>query len=55
VQIVHSSRRGSRHIEHIGCAHDDAELEVLKAGARKRLATGQGVLDLGPEVTGPTR
>jgi len=28
VQIVHSSRRGSRDIEHIGSAHDDAELEV---------------------------
>ncbi len=27
VQIVHSSRRGSRDIEHIGSAHDDAALE----------------------------
>jgi hypothetical protein len=34
VQIVRSSRRGSRDIEHIGSAHDDAELEVLKAVAR---------------------
>jgi hypothetical protein len=33
VQIVHSSRRGSRDIEHIGSAHDDAELELLKAVA----------------------
>lgn len=32
VQIVHSSRPGPRDIEHIGPAHDDAELEVLKAG-----------------------
>lgn len=46
VQIVHSSRRGSRDIEHIGSAHDDAELEVLKAAARQRLAEGQGELDL---------
>jgi hypothetical protein len=46
VQIVHSSR-GSRDIEHIGSAHDDAELEVLKAAARQRLAAGQGELDLG--------
>lgn len=38
VQIVYSSRRGSRDIEHIGSAHDDAELEVLKAVARQRLA-----------------
>jgi len=47
VQIVYSSRRGSRDIEHIGSAHDDAELELLKAAARQRLASGQGELDLG--------
>jgi hypothetical protein len=47
VQIVHSSRRGSRDIEHIGSARNDAELEVLKAAARQRLADGQGELDLG--------
>jgi len=47
VQIVHSSRGGSRDIEHIGSAHDEAELEVLKAAARQRLAVGQGELDLG--------
>lgn len=28
VQIVYSSRRGSRDIEHIGSAHDDAEQEA---------------------------
>jgi len=49
VQIVHSSRRGSRDIEHIGSAHDDAELELLKAAARQRMADGQGELDLGLE------
>src|SRR3954453_12815412 len=47
VQIVHSSRRGSRDIEHIGSAHDDAELELLKAVARQRLVAGQSELDLG--------
>ncbi len=47
VQIVHSSRRGSRDIEHIGSAHDEAQLELLKAAARQRLAAGQGELDLG--------
>jgi hypothetical protein len=47
VQIVYSSRRGSRDIEHIGSAHDDAELELLKAAARQRLAAGQGEFDLG--------
>jgi hypothetical protein len=47
VQIVYSWHRGSREIEHIGSAHDDAELELLKAVARQRLAAGQGELDLG--------
>lgn len=32
--------RGSRDSEHIGSAHDDGELEVLKAVARQRLAAG---------------
>ena len=50
VQIVYSSHRGSREIEHIGSARDDAELELLKAVARQRLAAGQGVLDLGLEA-----
>jgi hypothetical protein len=31
VQIVDGSRRGSRTIEHIGSAHDDAEREALTA------------------------
>jgi Transposase DDE domain len=47
VQIVYSSHRGSREIEHMGSAHDDVELELLKAVARQRLAAGQGELDLG--------
>jgi Transposase DDE domain len=55
VQIVHSSHRGSRDIEHIGSAHDDVELELLKAVARQRLAAGQGELDLGLEPTAAAR
>src|SRR4051794_5373037 len=47
VQIVYSNRRGSRDIEHIGSAHDEARLELLKAAARQRLAAGQGELDRG--------
>lgn len=46
VQIVYSSRRGARDIEHIGSAHDDAEPEALKAVARQRLVAGQQELDL---------
>ena len=55
VQIVHSSRQGSRDIEHIGSAHGETGLEVLKAAARQRLAAGQDELDLGLERTGPAR
>jgi hypothetical protein len=54
VQIVWSSRRGSRNIEHIGSAHDAAELEALKAAARQRLAAGQAELDLGLGGPGPS-
>jgi hypothetical protein len=53
VQVVWSSRRGSRKIDHIGSAHDDAELEALKAAARERLAAGQAELDLGLGSPGP--
>jgi hypothetical protein len=37
VQIVHSSRKGSREIEHIWSAHTAEDVEVLKAVARQRL------------------
>jgi DDE family transposase len=47
VQIVHSSHRGSRDIEHLGSAHTAAEVELLKAAGRQKLAAGQGELDLG--------
>jgi hypothetical protein len=47
VQIVGSSRRGTRSIERVGSAHDDAQVEVLKAAARRRVVEGQGELDLG--------
>ena len=53
VQIVYSSRRGSRQIEHLGSAHTTAEVELLKAAARQKLAAGQGVLDLGLEAGAP--
>jgi hypothetical protein len=55
VQVVYSSRRGSRDIEHVGSAHDEAELEALKAAARARIAGGQGELDLGLAVPGTGR
>lgn len=52
VQIVWSTRRGSRRIEHLGSAHDDGEVEALKGAARQRLAEGQGTLDLGLDTVG---
>ena len=53
VQVVWSSRRGSREIEHIGSAHDEAELDALRAAAGQRIAAGQPELDLGLEA-GPS-
>ena len=47
VQIVWSSRRASRSIEHLGSAHDEAALVALKAAVAQRLAAGQAELDLG--------
>ena len=51
-QVVWSSQRGSREIEHLGSAHDEAELEMLKAAGRQRIAAGQAELDLGLEPAG---
>ena len=47
VQIVYSKRRGARRMEHLGSAHDEQELEALKAAARQRLAGRQRELELG--------
>ena len=41
------ARCGSRSIEQLGWAHDEAELAALKAAAAVRLAADQAVLDLG--------
>jgi hypothetical protein len=46
VQVVWSSRRRSREVEHLGSAHDEAQLEALKAVALQRIAGGQ--LEFGP-------
>jgi DDE family transposase len=53
VQVVWSSQHGSRSIERIGSAHDEAELEALKAAARQKIAAGQLELDLGLQSAGP--
>ncbi|WP_312898982.1 IS1634 family transposase [Corynebacterium variabile] len=51
VQIVHSNRRGSRSIDHIGSAHTDAELAALKAEAARRLQGDQLALGLDLDVS----
>lgn len=57
VQIVYSSRRRSRDIEHIVSSHGEPEVELLKTAARQRIAAGHGELDLGlddnPAAGGP--
>lgn len=47
VQVVTRRGRQVEGIEHVGSAHTDAELALLLAAARERLAAGQEVLDLG--------
>jgi hypothetical protein len=46
VQIVCRFGRGSRSIEHIGSAHDEAGAAAVKAAAVQRLAAGQVRPDL---------
>ncbi len=45
----------SRDIEHVGSAHDDVQVEALKAAARQRLTARQRQLDLGLERTEAAR
>jgi hypothetical protein len=51
VQIVHAKRRGARRMEHVGSAHDEQELQALKAAAAQRLAFLYPELDLGLDGT----
>lgn len=50
VQIVYSHRGGSRNIDHVGSAHNDAEVAALKAEAQRRIQDDQLdlALDLDP-------
>ena len=47
VQVVWSSRRGARRIEHLGSAHSDDEVAALRQVAAERIAAGQAELELG--------
>ena len=55
VQVVTRRGRQVERVEHVGSAHTDAELALLLAAARERLAPGQGVLDLGDLPVVPVR
>ena len=46
VQVVWSSSKGSRQMDHIGSAHSPEELELLRAAAKQRMVPeGQDELD----------
>ena len=51
MQVVYSSQRGSREVDHLGSTHDEAEPEALKAAAQQQLAA-QGVLAMGAGFVG---
>lgn len=62
VQIVHKQGRRVVGVDHIGSAHDEAQLALLMEIAKQKLHAGQGVLDLSGSThrrqaagTGPSR
>ena len=50
VQVVAKDHGVRRIVEHLGSAHDEAELAALMRLGRQRLLAGQQVLDLGPAL-----
>ena len=48
MQVVAKDHGVRRIVEHLGSAHDEAELAALMRLGRQRLLVGQQVLDLGP-------
>ncbi len=55
VQLVVKDRGEVVDIEHVGSAHTDAELALLLASARERLAPGQQTLEFGDLTAEPAR
>jgi len=49
VQIVWSNRGGKREIEHLGSAHDDVGVELLRSVGHQRILGGQGQFDFGEQ------
>ena len=52
MQVVAKEHGVRRIVEHLGSAHDEAELAALMRLGRQRLLAGQQVLDLGPALDG---
>ena len=52
VQVVVKENGERRIVEHLGSAHDEAELATLMHLGHQRLLAGQQVLDLGPALDG---
>ena len=50
MQVVAKDHGVRRIVEHLGSAHDEAELAALMRLGRQRLLAGQQVLDLGPAL-----
>ena len=55
VQVAARRGRQVEQVEHVGSAHTDAELALLLAAARERMAPRQDVLDLGDLPVVPAR
>ena len=55
MQVVAKGHGVRRIVEHLGSAHDEAELAALMRLGRQRLLAGQQVLDLGPALDGGAR
>lgn len=51
VQIVHSEKRGSKNLTHIGSAHTPEDLALLRAKAQRLVDGDQMSLDLGVDTT----
>lgn len=51
VQVVYSEHRGSKKLKHVGSAHNDEDLALLRAKAQQIIEGEQQALDLGIDTT----
>ncbi|KLO29924.1 hypothetical protein ABH39_11580 [Mycobacterium haemophilum] len=55
VQVVWSSRRGSRKIEHLGSTHDETGVAVLRVATAQRLSRCRSLIVLDAAINGLRR